>query len=139
MRDSAEQLYREHIIDHYRNPRRFGFLDPADAVHRESNFSCGDDLEFSVRVAGGKVTDLRFRGQGCALSVAAASMLAEKAVGLPVADLLAMTESDIVRMLGVGELSGSRLRCAALGLKGIRTALAGLKPAGKKPALRAKR
>jgi len=120
---SVDPIYREHIIDHYRHPRNFGNFDSCDIVRRESNFSCGDDLEFFLKTSKGKVDGIRFRGQGCALSVAAASMLSEKAVGMKIKDIEAMTESDIVKMLGVGDLHGSRLRCATLGLKGLKTGI----------------
>ena len=114
-------IYREHIIDHYRNPRNFGNLKSCDIRRRESNFSCGDDLEFFLNIKKNKITEIRFQGQGCALSMAASSMLGEKIIGMSVGSLEKMENQDIVKMLGVGELHGSRLRCATLGLKGIQT------------------
>ena len=119
----TNQIYREHIIDHYRNPRNFGSLKSCDMRRRESNFSCGDDLEFFLTIKKNKITDVRFQGEGCALSVAASSMLGEKVIGMSVGALEKMENQDIVKMLGVGELHGSRLRCATLGLKGLQTGL----------------
>ncbi|MBN1585682.1 iron-sulfur cluster assembly scaffold protein [Candidatus Uhrbacteria bacterium] len=123
-RSPVDPVFRENIIDHYRNPRRFGLLDSPDFVRRESNFSCGDDLEFSVRVRKGAIVDVGFAGQGCALSIAAASMLSERAIGMRTADLESMADGDIVAMLGVGQLTGSRLRCATLALKALKGGLA---------------
>ena len=124
MRSSGvNPIYREHIIDHYRNPRNFGSLKSCDIRCREFNFSCGDDLEFFLNIKKGKITDVRFQGQGCALSVAAASMLTGKAIGMSVRLLEKMKNEDIVKMLGVGELQGSRLRCATLGLNGLQTGI----------------
>ena len=120
---TVDPIYREHIIDHYRNPRNFGSFDSCDIVRRESNFSCGDDLEFFLKIKKNKVDGIRFQGQGCALSVAAASMFAEKAIGMKIKDIEEIDENYIVKMLGVGDLQGSRLRCATLGLKGLKTGI----------------
>ena len=128
-RSALEQVYREQIIDHYRNPRRFGQLAACDVRRRESNFSCGDDLDFFLKFKGDRIADIRFNGQGCALSVAAASMLAETVVGMSLAAVEKLSEVDVLKMLGVGNLQGSRLRCATLGLKGIQTAVADWKKA----------
>jgi nitrogen fixation NifU-like protein len=117
-------VYRERIIDHYRNPRNFGSFSACDVVRQESNFSCGDDLEFFLKIGKGRVKDIRFQGQGCALSVAAASLLTEKVVGMKLVDIGKMDSRDVVAMVGIGEIEGSRLRCATLGLKGIQTAVA---------------
>ena len=135
MTASGNSIYREQIIDHYRHPRNFGSLADCDVRRRESNYSCGDDLEFFIKIKGGCLTDIRFQGQGCALSVAAASMLTEKAVGRTVDQVMKLDERDIIRMLGVGELTGSRLRCAVLGLKGVQAALSqtsSVRPADRK-------
>ena len=125
-------IYREHIIDHYRNPRNFGSLKSCDIRCRESNFSCGDDLEFFLNIKKNKITDIRFQGQGCALSMSASSMLGEKVIGMSVKSLEKMENQDIVKMLGVGELHGSRLRCATLGLKGVQTGIKEWKNKGTK-------
>ena len=76
-------LYRDLIIDHYQNPRNFGELKNPDAVARETNASCGDMVEFAIKVKpfainGLRITDVKWRGVGCAISTAAASLLSEK-------------------------------------------------------------
>lgn len=123
MKGTGSSIYREQIIDHYRHPRNFGRLAHCDVSRRESNYSCGDDLEFFIKLKSGRLSDIRFQGQGCALSVAAASMLTEKVIGMTTAQVMKLDEGDVVAMLGVGELTGSRLRCAALGLKGVQVAI----------------
>lgn len=123
MTTTGNSIYREQIIDHYRHPRNFGRLASCDVRRRESNYSCGDDLEFFIRLKDGRLTDIRFQGQGCALSMAAASMLTEKVTGMTERQVMKLEDHDVIEMLGVGELTGSRLRCAVLGLKGIQAAL----------------
>ncbi|HEY6453437.1 MAG TPA: SUF system NifU family Fe-S cluster assembly protein [Steroidobacteraceae bacterium] len=76
-----KELYREVILDHNRSPRNFGRLDPADAVAAGRNPLCGDTLDLTLRLEGDRVTDLRFEGQGCAISVASASMMSEAVKG----------------------------------------------------------
>lgn len=76
-----KELYREVILDHNRSPRNFGRLDPADAAAAGRNPLCGDTLDLTLRLEGDRVTDLRFEGQGCAISVASASMMSEAVKG----------------------------------------------------------
>jgi len=72
-----EDLYREIILDHYRNPRNKGTLDPADYSHEDTNPLCGDEVRIDLRVSGDRVEAVRFSGRGCAISMAAASVLTE--------------------------------------------------------------
>jgi nitrogen fixation protein NifU and related proteins len=76
-----KELYREVILDHNRSPRNFGRLEPADASAVGRNPLCGDTLDVTLRMEGDRVTDLRFEGQGCAISVAAASLMSEVVKG----------------------------------------------------------
>jgi len=76
-----KDLYREVILDHNKSPRLFGRLDPADTSADGHNPLCGDRLHVSVRLEGDRVSDLRFEGKGCAISVAAASMMCEAVKG----------------------------------------------------------
>ena len=68
-----DQLYREYIIDHYKNPRNFGELEPHDAEFHDRNPVCGDEMGVHIRLNGDRIEDLRFHGQGCAISQASAS------------------------------------------------------------------
>lgn len=76
-----KELYREVILDHNRSPRNFGRLDPADAAAAGRNPLCGDTLDITLRMQGDRVTDLRFEGQGCAISMASASLMSEAVKG----------------------------------------------------------
>jgi nitrogen fixation NifU-like protein len=116
-------IYQENLLDHYRRPRNFGDLDDPDFSRREANFSCGDDVEFFVRLdQSGKISEIKFRGHGCALSQAASSMLTEHAVGKTPKQVAAMSEEDIGRLLGF-DISPARSRCATLGLKALQNGI----------------
>lgn len=117
-----DDLYRELILDHYKNPRNFGTLShPTCSAHR-NNPLCGDELTVEVLVDGGTLDDIKFSGQGCAISIASASMLSEKAVGQPVEVLKRFSKDDIVTMLGTN-LTPARLKCALLSLEVLQQAL----------------
>ena len=75
-----KELYREVILDHNRSPRNFGRLDPADAQAAGHNPLCGDKLDITLRLSGNKLEDLRFEGQGCAISTASALLLARNSI-----------------------------------------------------------
>jgi hypothetical protein len=80
-RMDLKELYREVILDHNRSPRNFGRLDPADATAAGRNPLCGDVLDITLRMQGDRLTDLRFEGQGCAISMASASLMSEAVKG----------------------------------------------------------
>ena len=86
----VRDLYRDVILDHNRSPRNFGRLEPADAEAVGHNPLCGDSLAITVRLKGDRLEDLRFNGQGCAISVASASLMSEAVKGLPVAEVDAL-------------------------------------------------
>jgi nitrogen fixation NifU-like protein len=120
---ASADVYRQRIVEHYRAPRNFGALKSCDAKCRESNFSCGDDLEFFLKMKADRVADVSFQGHGCALSVAAASLLTESIRNQSATEVLDLEDQDIIDLLGLGPLTGSRLRCATLSLKGIQQAV----------------
>ena len=76
-----DELFREIILDHYRHPRHRGLVDPADVATHGHNPLCGDEVDLSLRVAGGAVEAVGFEGQGCSISMAAASMMSEEILG----------------------------------------------------------
>ena len=115
--------YREQILDHYLHPRNRGALENADISAELDNPTCGDVIRFEVRLAGGRVSAARFEGQGCVLSIAAASMLTEEVTGRRVEELMALGEADIFRMLGL-TLGPVRAKCALLGLRALQRGLA---------------
>ena len=121
-----DDLYREIILDHYKNPRHRGTLDPHDFSYEDENPLCGDKLRIDVRLnADRRVAEVAFSGRGCAISQASASMLTESIVGKTVDELKALTREDILDLLGI-ELGPVRLKCALLSLKVLKAGAYGL-------------
>ncbi len=119
-----DELYRDWILEHYKHPRNFGTLEPHDLEHHDHNPLCGDELGVHLRVEGGKIADLRFHGQGCAISQAAASIASEELIGMPVEEAARLPGGWIVDLLGI-EISPTRRKCALLNLKVMRGAATG--------------
>ena len=118
-----DQLYRELILDHYKNPRNHGLLDPADAHAEGQNPLCGDEIFVSVRLGDGDVIEeVGFDGRGCAISQAATSMLSDLVKGRTAADVAAMPKEELLDELGI-PLTPVRLKCAILGLGVLKLAL----------------
>jgi nitrogen fixation protein NifU and related proteins len=123
----TDSLYREAILDHYRNPRNRGTLHPADFTYEDVNPLCGDEIRIDVRTDGERVTDVRFSGRGCAISQAAASMLMEMVEGQPLDEVKAISREDLLEELGV-PISPARMKCAMLGLKVLKAGVYGVPP-----------
>ena len=115
-------FYREHILDHYRNPRYRGRLEQPTASGEELNPLCGDLIHMDLAVEGDRLADARFDGKGCAISQAAASMLLEELVGRDLDAVAAFTRDDLFELIGV-PLSPARMKCALLPLGVLRAAL----------------
>ena len=121
-----DDLYREQIIDHYKNPRMKGTLDPHDISYEDDNPLCGDRLRIDVRLgADGRVSEAAFSGQGFAISMASADLLTESIIGKSLEDVRAIGKAEILEMLGI-ELSPVRLKCALLSLKVLKAGAYGL-------------
>ncbi|MFL5761168.1 MAG: Fe-S cluster assembly sulfur transfer protein SufU [Thermomicrobiales bacterium] len=121
----VDSLYRDIILDHYRNPRNRGTLDPADYSYEDVNPLCGDEIRIDVRVADDKVTEIKFSGRGCAISQASTSMLTEMVEGLPLDEVKALTKDDLLEELAI-PVSPARMKCALLGLKVLKAGLYGI-------------
>jgi len=118
-----DQLYRELILDHYKNPRNHGLLEPADGRAEGQNPLCGDEISVSVRLGdGGVIEDVGFEGRGCAISQAATSMLTDLVKGRTAEDVASMPKEELLDELGI-PLTPVRLKCAILGLGVLRLAL----------------
>ena len=118
-----ESLYREHILDHYRHPRNQGTLDGADISYQLDNEVCGDVVRLDVRLQHGRVSEARFSGHGCVISTASASMLTEEVLGKTVAELKALRDEDVFKMLGA-TLPPVRTKCGLLPLRALQEGLA---------------
>ena len=119
-----EQMYREVILDHYKNPRNRGGIDDADAHAEGQNPLCGDEVTVSLRFAGDGETidEMRFEGRGCAISQAATSMLTELVVGRTAGEVAVLDKEELLGEIGI-PLSPTRLKCAMLGLTTLKVAL----------------
>ena len=118
-----EQLYRELILDHYKNPRHHGLLEPADAKAEGQNPLCGDEVAMSVRLGdGNRIEEVGFEGRGCAISQAATSMLTDLVQGRTAEEVAAMPKEELLDELGI-PLTPVRLKCAILGLGVLKLAL----------------
>ncbi len=133
-------LYAQNILEHYKNPQNFGELLSPTVSQREVNQSCGDVLELDLliendtlfchpdrarrggRVEGSLLTDLKFRGQGCAISQAAMSILSAEIIKKPLAEIEKITPAEVIAMLGI-EISNRRSRCALLPLITLKNCL----------------
>lgn len=121
----AADLYREVILDHYRNPRNYGSIDPADYSAHEVNPLCGDEIQMDLKLENGVVADVKFHGRGCAVSMASASILTEMVKGQPIEDVKALTKDDLLEEIGI-PVSPARLKCALLGLKALKVGIYGV-------------
>ena len=119
-----DDLYREAILDHYRNPRGRGVLEDADARAEGQNPLCGDEVAISVAFGddGETVRDVMFEGRGCAISQAATSMLTELVKGRSATEIATLPKDDLLEEIGI-PLTPIRLKCALLGLGVLKVAL----------------
>jgi nitrogen fixation NifU-like protein len=114
----GSDMYRQQILDHYRNPRNYGKLEDPTFSHVGENTSCGDEITVDVTLDEAEeiVADVAFRGEGCAISQAAASLLTEEVRGLTLEELYALDRDDVLELLGV-EVTPMRIKCAVLAEK----------------------
>jgi nitrogen fixation protein NifU and related proteins len=121
-----DDLYREQIIDRYKNPLMRGELEPHDYSYEDDNPLCGDRIRIDLRVDGqGRITEAAFSGTGCAISQAAADLLVESVVGKSLDEVKGLSKQDILSMLGI-ELGPVRLKCALLSLKVLKAGAYGV-------------
>jgi len=123
MPTDEEELYQEHILDHYEDPFHRGQLPAATHAHEDNNPLCGDVVRVELQLAdGGKIKDAYFTGQGCVISQASASMLLEKMLGRSVDDVKQFSAEDMLELYGA-RLTPNRQKCCLLSWKVLQSAV----------------
>ena len=118
-----DSLYKEIVLDQYKDPHNFGTLDPADYTAEDSNPLCGDQIRMDLRVEDGIVTDVKFNGRGCAVSIASASILTDMVLGRPLEEVRQISKDELLDEIGI-PVSPARMKCATLGLTVLNMSLA---------------
>jgi len=117
-----DELYRDQILEHYKRPHNFGRLDESDLEFEDTNPFCGDEQHVTIRLdPEGRVAEIAFEGQGCAISTAATSLLTDELIGKTREELLRLPKELVLDLLGI-EISATRMKCAMLGLKVVKSA-----------------
>ena len=126
MQNLMDDLYREQIIDRYKNPLYRGELEPNDITFEDDNPLCGDHIRIDLRLNGEQViTEAAFSGEGCSISQASADLLVESILGKTLDEVKHLTRDDVLDLLGI-ELGPVRLKCALLSLKVLKAGAYGL-------------
>mgnify|MGYP001558460575 FL=1 len=116
------EIYREMILDHYKNPTNAGVVPDASVISKDYNSSCGDVIEIQIKFSDNVIEDIKFQGQGCAISQSSTDILIDLVKNKNVQEIKDFTSEEFVRNLGI-ELSPLRLNCALLGLKTLKIAV----------------
>lgn len=120
-----DDLYQEVILEEYSNPQNKGQLPNTDVKVAETNASCGDEVEVFVKFdqTGQKIQDVKWRGVGCAISMATASIVSQHILGKTRKEVLEIEQHDLEEMLGIPEISPGRVKCLLLALKAFKKAV----------------
>ncbi len=117
-----DQLYREIVLDHYKNPRNEGEVSDPQVRQKLANYSCGDEIELSIEVENGVLKDIKHKTSGCAISVAGASLLSEYVLNKKIEKILEIDEKKMQELAGI-TVTPSRMKCLMLALEALKRAL----------------
>jgi len=112
-------IYRENIIEHYKNPVNFGSLKNYDIKANDLNLSCGDEVSIEIKLDHDKIKEAKFQGKGCAISLASTDILLEHLKGKSINEIKKLNDKDIIKLLGV-KLTLTRMNCAVLPLNALK-------------------
>lgn len=121
-----DDFYREYILDHYKNPRNYGTLENPDISYEEDNPVCGDRVRIDIKLQDNRIADIRFQGEGCAISQASASILTEMVKGKTLEEVRQLSKEDLLKQLGIS-LGPVRIKCALLSLKVLKAGVYGIR------------
>ena len=118
----TSQLYREHILDLWKNPLNFGDLPSATHKHKELNSLCGDEIEMQLKVENSIIKEIKFKGRGCAISIASASILTESLKNQKLEKAEELSNKELLEKLKI-PLSPARIKCALISLDALKGAV----------------
>lgn len=121
-RTFAEEMYKTHILDLYKNPHNYGTLDQATHEHTNHNPVCGDEITLQLIIKENHIHTVKFSGNGCAIHMASASLLTDYIKGKHIEDVLRISSRDVLEMLKI-PISPGRLKCALLAWESIQNAV----------------
>ncbi|MDP8023111.1 MAG: Fe-S cluster assembly sulfur transfer protein SufU [Nitrososphaeria archaeon] len=116
-------FFYENVMDHYKNPRNKGKPDSYDTEYGDSNPTCGDNVKIYIKIEANRIKKIGFEGNGCALSMASASLMTEMVDGESLDNALKISEKDLMNELGIKELGPNRIKCVALPVKVLKMAI----------------
>jgi|TARA_Y100000310_G_scaffold14096_2_gene14321 nitrogen fixation NifU-like protein len=120
--NNFSSMYREHILDLYKNPSNFGEMKNPTHEHTEHNTLCGDEITVQIKIRNNKVEDIKFNGSGCVMSMVSASLFTDKIKGRDINDVKKLGKEDILKLLKI-KINPSRIKCVLLPLDAVRGAL----------------
>lgn len=118
----VNEMYKENILELYRNPLNFGIISKPTFSHKEFNSLCGDNINITLKVENNIIKNAKFNGNGCAISIASASLITDKIKNMKLNDVMKLNSKDVIKMLGI-KIKSSRLKCALLPLDAVKKSL----------------
>jgi len=120
-----DDMYRDYILDHFKNPRNYGEIEKPDISYSDSNPLCGDEIRIDMKLEDRMISDIKFTGKGCAISTASASILTETIMGSSLDEVKKLGRKEMLELLGI-PLTPVRVKCALLALKAVKAGAYGL-------------